>query len=68
MDKRKDQKRKPPVPDPAAAFAQGQQWGTQPFDAAPGIPGQEVNDPDEQAAAGVHRHRIHPQRRGGGPE
>lgn len=36
-------------------------------DRAPDLPGRQLNDPDETAAAGVHRQPIFPQRRGGGP-
>jgi hypothetical protein len=55
--------KQPPVPAPDA----GDAARDRPFDGASDLPGRQLNDPDEQAAAGVHRHPIHPQRRGGGP-
>ena len=49
-------------PGPAAPDAPGDIR-----DGAPGLPGSQLNDPEETARAEVHRHAIFPQRRGGGP-
>jgi hypothetical protein len=55
-----EEKKRPPANE-----AEGKQLlKDKPFDAAADVPGEQLRDPDQEAAAGIHRHRIRPQRRG----
>jgi|GEM_PF-4050257 len=54
-------------PDPAVAAPAGGTGDDGAMDRAAHLPGRQLNDPEETAAAGVHTQPIFPQRRGGGP-